>query len=67
MTREELKKKYCKKLRITEKSFDKGYKIMTCSCNNDECLGLVVIDNNKENIKRHERMEELRKKVFYKR
>lgn len=65
-TKEEFKKEYCNKIGITERFFDKKYVVMGCSCVKGECPGLVVVNNDKESVKRHERLEKMRKEIEWK-
>lgn len=55
-TREEFKKKYCIKSGITIRYFDKHFVVLHCGCNTDTCSGFIVVNNDKESIKRHKKL-----------
>ncbi len=59
-TREDFKKDYCKKLGITPRYFDKRFVILHCSCEDDTCSGWAVVANDKESIKRHKKLYEVK-------
>lgn len=56
MTKEEFKQKYSKKSGTTVRNFDKNFVVMKCTCNISDCPGWMVVNNDKDSVKRHKRL-----------
>lgn len=60
MTKEEFKKQYCKKSRMTVRGFDKDFVIMECPCEAKDCPKFIVLSKAKGAVKRYERLYKIK-------
>ncbi len=55
ITKEEFKKGYCDRSKITLEKYDKHFVALPCGCDCDGCEGWATISNDPQSIKGHMR------------